>query len=48
MWSEKETAQDLLGYTAHARLLKDVVTNEKTFLLRLDYMVIGVLANQVY
>lgn len=29
MWSDKETAQDLLGYTAHARLLKDVVTNEK-------------------
>lgn len=29
MWSDKETAQDLLGYTAHARLLKEVVTNEK-------------------
>lgn len=29
MWSDKETTQDLLGYTVHATLLKNVVTNEK-------------------
>lgn len=29
MWSDKETTQDLLGYTVHASLLKKVVTNEK-------------------
>ena len=29
MWSDKETTQDLLGYTVHASLLKNVVTNEK-------------------
>ena len=29
MWSDKETTEDLLGYTVHASLLKNVVTNEK-------------------
>jgi predicted KAP-like P-loop ATPase len=29
MWSDKETAEDLLGYSAHAKLLESVVTNEK-------------------
>lgn len=29
MWSDKETTQDLLGYTVHASLLKNVVTNDK-------------------
>lgn len=29
MWSDNETKQDLLGYTVHASLLKNVVTNEK-------------------
>lgn len=29
MWSDKETTEDLLGYTVHASLLKSVVTNEK-------------------
>lgn len=29
MWSDKETSKDLLGYTVHARLLKNVVTNEQ-------------------
>lgn len=29
MWSDKETTQDLLGYTVHASLLKNVLTNEK-------------------
>lgn len=29
MWSDKETTQDLLGYTVHASLLKRVVTNDK-------------------
>lgn len=29
MWSDKETTQDLLGYTVHASLLKKVVTNGK-------------------
>ena len=29
MWSDKETTEDLLGYTVHASLLKGVVTNEK-------------------
>lgn len=29
MWSDKETTQDLLGYTVHASLLKMVVTNGK-------------------
>lgn len=29
MWSDKETTQDLLGYTVHASLLKNVVTDEK-------------------
>ena len=29
MWSDIETTQDLLGYTVHASLLKNVVTNEK-------------------
>ncbi len=29
MWSDKETAEDLLGYTVHASLLKNVVTEEK-------------------
>ena len=29
MWSDKETTQDLLGYTLHASLLKNVVTNDK-------------------
>ncbi len=28
MWSDKETTEDLLGYTVHASLLKSVVTNE--------------------
>lgn len=28
MWSDKETTEDLLGYTVHATLLKNVVTNE--------------------
>ena len=29
MWSDKETTEDLLGYTVHASLLKSVVTNER-------------------
>ncbi|MCD8289828.1 MAG: KAP family NTPase [Prevotella sp.] len=29
MWSDIETSKDLLGYSIHASLLKDVVTNEK-------------------
>lgn len=29
MWSDKETAEDLLGYTMHASLLRGVVTNDK-------------------
>lgn len=29
MWSDKETTEDLLGYTVHASLLKSVVTNGK-------------------
>ena len=29
MWSDIETSKDLLGYSVHASLLKDVVTNEK-------------------
>ncbi len=29
MWSDKETTEDLLGYTVHASLLKGVVTNAK-------------------
>ena len=29
MWSDKETTEDLLGYTVHAGLLKSVVTNDK-------------------
>lgn len=29
MWSDKETTEDLLGYTVHASLLKSVVTNDK-------------------
>ena len=29
MWSDKETTEDLLGYTVHASLLKRVVTNGK-------------------
>ena len=29
MWSDKETSEDLLGYTVHANLLKKVVTNKK-------------------
>ena len=29
MWSDKETTEDLLGYTVHASLLKGVVTNDK-------------------
>lgn len=29
MWSDKETSEDLLGYSAHAKLLENVVTNEK-------------------
>lgn len=29
MWSDKETSKDLLGYTVHAELLKNVVTNDK-------------------
>lgn len=29
MWSDKETTDDLLGYTVHASLLKNVVTNKK-------------------
>lgn len=29
MWSDKETTQDLLGYTVHSSLLKNVVTNDK-------------------
>jgi hypothetical protein len=28
MWSDKETTEDLLGYTVHASLLKRVVTND--------------------
>ncbi len=30
MWSDKETTEDLLGYTVHASLLKSVVTIKKT------------------
>lgn len=30
MWSDKETTEDLLGYTVHASLLKSVVTNDMT------------------
>lgn len=29
MWSDIETDNDLLGFTVHANLLKDIVTNEK-------------------
>ena len=29
MWSDKETTEDLLGYSVHASLLKSVVMNEK-------------------
>lgn len=29
MWSDIETDKDLLGFTVHANLLKDIVTNEK-------------------
>lgn len=29
MWSDKETSEDLLGYTVHSSLLKSVITNEK-------------------
>lgn len=29
MWSDIETSKDLLGYSIHASLLKDVVTNTK-------------------
>lgn len=29
MWSDKETAEDLLGYTVHASLIRNVVTNGK-------------------
>lgn len=29
MWSDIETSKDLLGYSIHASLLKDVVTNPK-------------------
>ena len=32
MWSDKETTEDLLGYTVHASLLKSVVTNDKNLL----------------
>jgi hypothetical protein len=28
MWSDKETSEDLLGYTVHSSLLKSVITNE--------------------
>lgn len=29
MWSDIETSEDLLGYSVHASLLKEIVTNEK-------------------
>ena len=29
MWSDKETSEDLLGYTVHSSLLTSVITNEK-------------------
>ena len=29
MWSDIETSKDLLGYSIHASLLKDVITNPK-------------------
>jgi len=29
MWSDNETTEDLLGYTVHASILKNVVTNDK-------------------
>lgn len=47
MWSDKETTEDLLGYTVHASLLKSVVTMIRTFQSLLDYTVIGVLEKQV-
>lgn len=29
MWSDVETSEDLLGYTVHANLLKQVITEEQ-------------------
>ena len=29
MWSDIETSKDLLGYTVHANLLKNIVMQEK-------------------
>ena len=29
MWSDIETSEDLLGYSVHASLLKEIVSNEK-------------------
>ena len=35
MWSDKETTEDLLGYTVHASLLKSVVTNDKNLPIKI-------------
>lgn len=29
MWSDIETSEDLLGYSVHASLLKEIVSDEK-------------------
>ena len=34
MWSDKETTEDLLGYTVHASLLKSVVTNGSSHFIK--------------
>lgn len=41
MWSDKETSEDLLGYTVHARLLKNVVTNEASMVDETDKTTYG-------
>lgn len=35
MWSDKETTEDLLGYTVHASLLKSVVTNVSSHFIKI-------------
>lgn len=44
MWKDTETAEDLLGYRFHAKLLKDIVLDERCFLLPLAFLVIGDMA----
>lgn len=48
MWSDIETSKDLLGYSIHASLLKDVITNPKNLPITVGYMVIGVQENQAF